>query len=37
MNITISIISNPVQYLLYIWGRWGGGEIGRWGDGRWGD
>ncbi|WP_287528136.1 hypothetical protein [Okeania sp. SIO2C2] len=27
------IISNPVEYLLYSWHRWGDGEMGRWGDG----
>ena len=27
------IISNPLEYLLYSWGRWGDGGMGRWGDG----
>ena len=27
------IISNPVEYLLYGWGRFGDGEIRKFGDG----
>ncbi|MDJ0517827.1 MAG: hypothetical protein QNJ74_16780 [Trichodesmium sp. MO_231.B1] len=35
----MTVISNPVEYLLYSWGRWGDGEdgeMGRWGDGEMG-
>ncbi|MDJ0517550.1 MAG: hypothetical protein QNJ74_15300 [Trichodesmium sp. MO_231.B1] len=26
----LEVRSNPVEYLLYSWGRWGDGEMGRW-------
>ncbi len=39
-KILAGLRSNPVEYLLYSWGRWGDSQMGRFTDGeihRWGD